>query len=66
MDFVASLKDARFDQGILKETKGNGLLIDSQEPIEITIPLKEHQLSELNFFVDIIPFTKNNGVTILY
>lgn len=64
LDFIASLKDAEFEQGILKETNENGLLIDSKEPIEITIPLKEHELSEMNVFVDIIPYTKNNGVTI--
>ncbi|WP_142825966.1 YfhO family protein [Planococcus soli] len=61
---IGTLADAVFDDNTLLENRADGVWIASQTPIEITIPVQTHSLSELAVFADILPYTENNGLTI--
>lgn len=61
---IGSLADAAFDDNTRIEDRSDGIWITSQTPIEITIPVEEHSLSELTVFADILPYTENRGLTV--
>ncbi len=61
---IGTLSQAKYDKVSKKRKVKNGLLVYSTRPIEITIPVKNHPLSELRVYADIIPYTKNQGITI--
>jgi uncharacterized membrane protein YfhO len=41
-----------------------GTLVQSDVSIEIELPIEEHRLSDLKVFIDFVPYTKNEGMTI--
>jgi uncharacterized membrane protein YfhO len=51
-----------------KKTKitptSEGIMLESEEPINIKLPLKQHSEGQLTVYVDFQPFTPNEGITI--
>ncbi|WP_026692813.1 YfhO family protein [Peribacillus kribbensis] len=63
IEIAGSLSQAVFNSPTKVKKKEKGLLISSRNPIEITIPVKGHSLSDLSVFADIVPYTTNHGIT---
>jgi uncharacterized membrane protein YfhO len=61
---IASISQAVFDEKTTVKKQDNGILVESIEPIELTIPVNHHELSELTVYADILPYTPNEGITI--
>ena len=61
---IGSMADAVFDDGAQIETRADGTWVRSDTPIEITIPVQDHALSELAVYADVFPYTENEGLTI--
>lgn len=61
---IGSLKDAVFDDNTRVEFRSDGIWAASETPIEVTIPVQPHPLSELTVYADILPYTENNGLTV--
>jgi uncharacterized membrane protein YfhO len=61
---IGSLKDASFDEKSEVSKEEEGTLVQSDVPIEIELPIEEHRLSDLKVFIDLVPYTKNDGMTI--
>ncbi|WP_210366127.1 YfhO family protein [Bacillus sp. REN3] len=64
LQVIGSLENAAFGSNTNVTASEKGTLVDSTEPIEILLPLEDHRLSDLKIFVDAIPYTKNEGMTI--
>jgi uncharacterized membrane protein YfhO len=60
---IGSLNNAVFAPNIKVNKMEKGVLVESSQPILITMPLSNHILSEMNVFMDISPFTVNDGIT---
>src|SRR5690606_25199672 len=61
---IGSLADASFDDDAQVETRADGIWVSSDTPIELTIPIQDHTLSELTVYADVFPYTENGGLTI--
>lgn len=61
---IGSLADAVFDDETQVETRADGVWVESDTPIELTIPVQDHTLSELTVYADVLPYTENEGLTI--
>src|SRR5690606_29882850 len=61
---IGSLADAVFDDETQVETRADGVWVESDTPIELTIPVQDHTLSELTVYADVFPYTENEGLTI--
>lgn len=61
---IATLSQAAFERNATVRKQKNGMLVESKKPIEITLPVKPHPLSELTVYADIQPYTPYGGMTI--
>ncbi|NRD76698.1 YfhO family protein [Bacillus sp. BRMEA1] len=61
---IGTLSDAIFDSKAKLKMEHNGVLVESSKPIELSIPVKAHRLSEMTVYADVVPYTPNKGLTI--
>ncbi len=61
---IGSLENAVFNDNTQVEYRSDGIWITSETPIQITIPIQPHSLSELTVYADVVPYTENEGLTI--
>ena len=61
---IGTLADAVFDEHSHVEYRSDGIWVKSDTPIKLTIPVRPHPLSEMTVYADILPYTKNSGITI--
>lgn len=61
---IGLLDEAVVASNVKMVKKNGGILVESSQPIQITVPIAKHTLSEMNVFLDFIPYTINNGITI--
>lgn len=61
---VGAMSQADFSQNTKVEKQKDGVLVESDSPIELTMPVEDHPLSELTVYADILPYTKDKGITL--
>ncbi|CEG29092.1 YfhO family protein [Bacillus sp. B-jedd] len=60
---LGSMSKAKINEATRVKKNNGKLFVDSNKPIEILIPVQKHPESELTLYANIIPYTKNDGIT---
>ncbi|MEL3970802.1 YfhO family protein [Rossellomorea oryzaecorticis] len=61
---IGELEEAQFNKETKVTAQEEGLLVESEQPIVLTIPLAPHDLGELSLYAEFQPYTETEGITI--